>query len=369
MAPAAGLDRRRTRTARARRLVGRPSAGQRRAAGSRRRFPGGPRARARRPHRPADADAAGPGRRRRTAHWPWHPHADHVLHPRCPAPRRRRTRARRRSRIAHPDGRRRGAFGRAGAAATRPLAGRRRGGRRRDPRRHRVARARRARAGDAPAAGRSVRDGHGSAAGPGTRRRRRATRPWRCATRCCSGRGAARHRAGAPAGRRRRRRHLGAPRCAGDRSRRGGADSGTRAGRPRRARRAGRPAGVGRAATTGTAAATDPRTTPPPVARRNGAERAETGPVPATAPMPQDADAARPRPVPFDQLPAEVRRSLPPLAIGGAVWSENAASRMLLVGGQLLHEGDAAAPGITLERIGRRSAVLRRGELRWEVGY
>ncbi|WP_207185059.1 general secretion pathway protein GspB, partial [Rubrivivax gelatinosus] len=79
--------------------------------------------------------------------------------------------------------------------------------------------------------------------------------------------------------------------------------------------------------------------------------------------------AAPARALPFDQLPADVRRSLPALAIGGAIYSEQPSARMLLVGGQLLHEGDAAAPGVTLEHIGQRSAVLRWRDLRYEVAY
>lgn len=73
--------------------------------------------------------------------------------------------------------------------------------------------------------------------------------------------------------------------------------------------------------------------------------------------------------MPIEQLSAEQRRSLPQLAIGGAIYSDQPAARMLLVGGQLLHEGDTAAPGVTLERIGPRSAVLRWRELRYEVAY
>ena len=64
-----------------------------------------------------------------------------------------------------------------------------------------------------------------------------------------------------------------------------------------------------------------------------------------------------------------MRRTIPPLVIGGAIYSENAASRMLIVGGQVLHEGDRAAPGVTLEQIKPRSAVLRWKQLRYEVTF
>jgi general secretion pathway protein B len=68
-------------------------------------------------------------------------------------------------------------------------------------------------------------------------------------------------------------------------------------------------------------------------------------------------------------LPEDVRRGLPLLAIGGAIYSENPGSRMLMVGGQLLKEGDSAGGGVTLEQIRPRSAVLRWKDVRYEVRY
>jgi general secretion pathway protein B len=92
-------------------------------------------------------------------------------------------------------------------------------------------------------------------------------------------------------------------------------------------------------------------------------------PVAPPAPPPAAAPAPPPRIVPFEQLPDDVKRQLPALAIGGAVYSERAADRLLIVGGQLLHEGDSAAPGVVLEQIKPRAAVLRWRELRYEVTF
>jgi general secretion pathway protein B len=92
---------------------------------------------------------------------------------------------------------------------------------------------------------------------------------------------------------------------------------------------------------------------------------ASLAPPPAPAPPPR----AEPRVVNFEQLPEDVRRAIPPLAIGGAIYSDNPASRMLIVGGQLLHEGDSAGPGVTLEQIRPRSAVLRWKDLRYELNF
>ncbi len=90
---------------------------------------------------------------------------------------------------------------------------------------------------------------------------------------------------------------------------------------------------------------------------------------PATAPTTAAAAAAEPRPIPLGQLSAEQRRELPPMAIGGAIWSENAASRFIMVNGQVVHEGEAAGPGVTVERIGQKAAVLRWRDLRIEAPF
>lgn len=59
-----------------------------------------------------------------------------------------------------------------------------------------------------------------------------------------------------------------------------------------------------------------------------------------------------------NELPEDVRRSLPALAITGVMYSENAAHRMLIVGGQVFHEGEEPAPGLKLELIRPKSAVF-----------
>ncbi len=50
-------------------------------------------------------------------------------------------------------------------------------------------------------------------------------------------------------------------------------------------------------------------------------------------------------------LPDVVRAQLPVLKISGITYSRNSVSRMAIVNGQVLHEGDPAAPGLLLERI------------------
>lgn len=69
------------------------------------------------------------------------------------------------------------------------------------------------------------------------------------------------------------------------------------------------------------------------------------------------------------ELPDDIRRELPILTVGGATYSENPASRMLIINGQVFHENDKLAPELVLERIQLRSAVLRYKGLRYAIAY
>lgn len=69
------------------------------------------------------------------------------------------------------------------------------------------------------------------------------------------------------------------------------------------------------------------------------------------------------------ELPADVQRELPRLVISGGVFSERAAQRMLIVGGQVVNEGAELAPGLVLEQIRPKIAVLRFRGWRYSVGY
>jgi general secretion pathway protein B len=69
------------------------------------------------------------------------------------------------------------------------------------------------------------------------------------------------------------------------------------------------------------------------------------------------------------ELPDELRRSVPPLAFGGAVYSEVPAQRMVILNGQLLREGEALSADLTLETIRAKSAVLRIKGERFELVF
>ncbi|HVZ44342.1 MAG TPA: general secretion pathway protein GspB [Ramlibacter sp.] len=81
------------------------------------------------------------------------------------------------------------------------------------------------------------------------------------------------------------------------------------------------------------------------------------------------AAAPSERIVTFAELPADVQQGLPKLPISGGVYSHNASQRMLLVGGQLATEGTEVAPGLVLEQIRPKSAVLRFRGWRYVVDF
>lgn len=110
---------------------------------------------------------------------------------------------------------------------------------------------------------------------------------------------------------------------------------------------------------------------PEPVAATPAAEKPQRKPAPvkrepvrAAAPVVDETPV-----VPVSELPDDVRRQLPALAISGATYSASRASRMLIVNGQLYREGDLLAPNLRLEQIQLKSAVLRYKNYRYSVGY
>ncbi len=113
-----------------------------------------------------------------------------------------------------------------------------------------------------------------------------------------------------------------------------------------------RPQAVAPAAPAAPARKAVPQVVVPPVAAK----------PPASAPL--DARIYK-----LSELPDEVRTSLPALAVGGAMYSQTPANRMLIVNGQLFHEGDTLAPGLTLEQIRLKSAVLKLKGYRVGIDY
>ncbi len=86
-------------------------------------------------------------------------------------------------------------------------------------------------------------------------------------------------------------------------------------------------------------------------------------------PLPTATASVSERVYALKELPDNIRSSLPVLTVGGATYSENAASRMLIVNGNLFHEGDKLTPEVTLQQIKLRAAVLSFRGYRYSISY
>jgi general secretion pathway protein B len=106
------------------------------------------------------------------------------------------------------------------------------------------------------------------------------------------------------------------------------------------------------------AAATPSRAVPPPGSA-----------VYVMPPGGADPDPTEGRVPLLSELPEATRRQLPPLKLGGSVYSEQAASRFVMIDGQLLREGDAFGAGLVVERIGPRSVRIFWRESRFEIHW
>lgn len=117
-----------------------------------------------------------------------------------------------------------------------------------------------------------------------------------------------------------------------------------------------------------------PAPSPPaaPAAAASSAAAPAASPAPAVAakgttpPASPPASTAVPS---FGELSAEARAQLPAVNLSGSTYSQNPALRMLIANGKVVQEGQDIAPGLRLETIGPRSAVLNHQGLRYSIGY
>lgn len=118
------------------------------------------------------------------------------------------------------------------------------------------------------------------------------------------------------------------------------------------------------------AAASRPTPSQKPVAKAAPPRRAPPPAVPPPRAEPPAAKAAAPvRVPPLGELPGELRQQVPPLVIGGSVYSPQASARMVVVNGQVFQEGSNLAPELKLEQIRQKAAVFSiRGQL-FEVPF
>ena len=112
-------------------------------------------------------------------------------------------------------------------------------------------------------------------------------------------------------------------------------------------------------------------TQPPPRSKlgpaAGTAEPLATAPaVTASIPLPATRAAAVPL---LGELPEDIRRQMPPLAISGAVYSKNPGQRLLLVNNQVVTQGSLAAPEVTLEEIQAKGSVFNFRGTRFRVAH
>ncbi len=104
---------------------------------------------------------------------------------------------------------------------------------------------------------------------------------------------------------------------------------------------------------------------PPPAAAPAQPPVEHYGAPPAPAPPP-----ARPAAIPgINDLPPDVRAQLPRLNVGGAIYSETPSARMVILNGQVFHEGEKPAADTVLEQIRLKSAILNFRGQRYEVAF
>jgi general secretion pathway protein B len=93
-------------------------------------------------------------------------------------------------------------------------------------------------------------------------------------------------------------------------------------------------------------------------------------PVPAPAPaVPASAPALEESVPGMRDLPEPIQRQIPPVAIGGYMYSKNPADRLLLIDKVLRHEGEELAPGLVLEKLQPKAAIFSFKGYRYRVPY
>jgi general secretion pathway protein B len=107
----------------------------------------------------------------------------------------------------------------------------------------------------------------------------------------------------------------------------------------------------------------------------------EAAPEPAPVSRPLPARAEPPKPVVtstpdpdeslplLSQLPPEIQQTVPAVSFGGYMYSSNPADRLILIDKVLRKEGDSVAPGLILERLLPKCAVLNYRGTRYRVTY
>lgn len=69
------------------------------------------------------------------------------------------------------------------------------------------------------------------------------------------------------------------------------------------------------------------------------------------------------------ELPEPIQRSIPPIAMGGYMYSKNPADRLVLIDKILRREGEEVAPGLVLEKLQPKGAIFTFKGYRYRVPY
>lgn len=69
------------------------------------------------------------------------------------------------------------------------------------------------------------------------------------------------------------------------------------------------------------------------------------------------------------ELPQQIQREIPPLTVGGYIYSANKADRSVLINKRLLREGDEVAPGLILEKMLPSGMILSYKGYRYRTSY
>jgi general secretion pathway protein B len=109
---------------------------------------------------------------------------------------------------------------------------------------------------------------------------------------------------------------------------------------------------------------------PPRPAQPTPSPSLATAPPVVTVPArPAAAPQADTRVYAVHELPANIQRDLPKLVVGGAMYSDTPANRMLIINSQVFREGDKLSADLLLQEIRLKSAVFQYKGYRYGVSY
>jgi general secretion pathway protein B len=114
-----------------------------------------------------------------------------------------------------------------------------------------------------------------------------------------------------------------------------------------------------------------PKNDPEPAKRNNSAPPQSDAPARSRSESTARtvASAVEPRVPGLRELPDSIQREIPALTVGGYIYSSTPAERSVLINNRLLHEGSEITPGLTLEKMLTREAVLNYKGYRFRIPY